>query len=126
MLKKKPLTCNECSDCCKYVAIEVDKPTCKKDYSDIFWYLYHKDISVFIDHDKSWNLEIRNPCEALNGTGKCTVYDERPIICRKYDLDTCTTHSEGEYYLEKFDTPGQLKNYLDRKGINYRFKRMPK
>ncbi|UCG77281.1 MAG: YkgJ family cysteine cluster protein [Nitrospirota bacterium] len=124
--KERVLSCDECSDCCLYMAIEVDTPTCKKDYSDFMWYLYHKDISVFIDHDRSWNLEIRNVCDALDDSGLCKVYDDRPVICRKYEHDTCTTHSKGEYFVEKFDTVEQLKKYLDKKGIDYKFKRMPK
>jgi len=126
MPEKEELTCDDCCDCCLYIAIEVDKPTCKKDYSDFFWYLLHRDISVFIDHDNSWNLEIRNPCEALDENKMCSIYEERPVICRKYSLDTCTTHSTGEYYKEKFDTPDDLKRYLEKKGIDYKFKRMPK
>jgi hypothetical protein len=122
----KVLTCEECSDCCTYLAIEVDKPTCKKDYSDFMWYLYHKDISIFIDHDNSWNLEIRTICESLDKNGKCKVYDERPVICRKYEHESCTTHSKGEYFKEKFNTVAQLKAYLDKKKIDYKFKRMPK
>ena len=123
---KRILNCDECSDCCKYLVIEVDKPTCKKDYSDFMWYLYHKDISLFIDHDNSWNLEIRNICESLDKNGKCKVYDERPVICRKYEHENCTTHSKGDYFKAKFDTVDQLKKYLDRKKIDYKFKRMPK
>lgn len=123
---KKVLTCGTCSDCCLYVAIEMDTPACKKDYSDFMWYLYHKDISVFIDNDNSWNIEIRNVCEALDKNGLCSVYEERPVICRKYEHDVCTTHSEGEYYKEKFNTVDDLKDYLDRKGIDYKYKRMPR
>ncbi|GBE31194.1 flagellin N-methylase [bacterium BMS3Bbin05] len=127
MTKEKMLNCDDCCDCCKYVAIEVDKPACKKDYSDFFWYLLHEDISLFIDHDNSWNIEIKNPCEALDENSKiCTVYEDRPVICRKYSLDICTTHSTGEYYKEKFDTQDDLKKYLDKKRIDYRFKRLPR
>ena len=57
---KGKLTCDGCDECCHYVALEIDRPTCKKDYSDLFWHLLHEGVAVYIGHDRSWNLEVGN------------------------------------------------------------------
>ena len=60
------LTCEDCpAQCCKYVALEIDKPETKKDWDNIFWYLHHQNIVVFIDQDNDWMIEFRTPCKNL-------------------------------------------------------------
>ena len=61
--KKKVLTqaaddnpCADCDACCKYVSVEIDKPTTKTELEDVKFYLYHKGVSVYIDFDHSWNI----------------------------------------------------------------------
>ncbi len=124
-LKKKD-PCRKCGDCCRYVAMEIDRPRTKKDYSDIFWYLLHSNISVFIDHDRSWNLEFSTPCEALDDDNLCSTYETRPVICRQYSPDNCTRHSEDPYYRHRFETPRELKHYLRKRNIDFTYVRFPK
>jgi hypothetical protein len=49
---------NDCSNCngkcCRYVAVEIDKPTTLKDFENIKWFVCHKNVNVFIDDDNSW------------------------------------------------------------------------
>lgn len=125
MSQKKIKTCADCGDCCTYLALEIDTPTSKKDYSDLFWHLMHRNVSIFIDHDKKWHIEFETLCEGLDENKRCRIYEDRPLICRKYSIDACTKHSSGKYFVHKFNTPSALKRYLARKGIDYRFKRMP-
>lgn len=115
--------CLKCGgSCCKYVAIEIDKPTTKKDYDHIRWYLFHKNVNVFIDHDKKWFIEFRTPCENLTNSNRCSKYIERPHICRKHG----TSDGDCEYY----DTPYQayfkssyeFERYLEQKRIDWAFK----
>jgi len=120
---KKVLTCDGCSDCCRYVAIEVDRPTSKRDYSDYFWHLMHENVALYIGHDRTWNLEFVSPCTKLDGSGRCSDYENRPTICREYSLDACTTHSVGEYFRHKFHTPEELKSYLRSRKIDFEYKR---
>ncbi len=121
--RKRELSCDGCSDCCRYVAIEVDRPTTKRDYSDYFWHLMHENVALYIGHDRTWNLEFVARCTRLNDRGQCSDYENRPLICRDYSLDTCTTHSKGAYYTHKFHTPEELKAYLKARKINFEFKR---
>jgi len=120
---KEEKSCEDCGDCCTYVAIEIDRPTSKRDFSDLFWHLMHRDVSVFIDHERKWHLEFKAVCEGLDEHKRCLIYEDRPIICRKYSMDTCTRHSSGEYFAHKFNSPAALKKFLTRRGIDYRFKR---
>lgn len=115
--------CMQCGgSCCKYVAIEIGKPTTKTEYDHIRWYLLHKDVNVFVDHDKKWFVEFRSPCENLTKQYRCTDYFKRPEICR----DHGTSHGECEFY----DTPYHLyfkssyefEKYLEKKGIDWQFK----
>jgi len=64
--------CKECGGrCCKYVALEIDKPTNKNGYDQIRWYLAHKNIAVFVDHEKDWYVEFRTDCEKQSDDGLC-------------------------------------------------------
>ena len=121
--KAEKLSCDGCSDCCLYVAVEIDKPTCKGDYSHLFWHLHHENVAIYIGHDRSWNLEFMTRCKNLSPDGRCLNYEDRPLICSSYSLDNCTTHSPGKYYRHRFSTADELKMYLRRKGIDFQFKR---
>ncbi|MFC1669453.1 YkgJ family cysteine cluster protein [Spirochaetota bacterium] len=116
--------CQKCgSKCCKYIAIEIDKPGTKTEYDYIRWYLFHRDMNVFVDHDKKWHVEFKTPCEQLDRDGKCMVYDTRPKICR--------THGNDDEECEYYDSPYHLyfsdvteyEKYLNKKKIDWKFKK---
>ena len=47
----------------------------------------------------------------LDENDQCTCYDDRPLICRKYDLGNCD-YTSGDYgYDEVFTTPQELEDY---------------
>ncbi len=98
--------CHECAMCCSYVAIEHDEPTTMKDYDHIVWYLYHKDISVFVDWESSWYVRFESRCDNLNAQGMCGIYDHRPAICKEFDWRECENHLEPE------DGPPDKWNFL--------------
>ena len=90
--------CDKCGGrCCKYVAVQLEKPRAKSDHEHIKWYLLHKNVNVFVDHDKNWFVEFRTPCLAQKLNNKCKVYELRPDICR--------VHCTGEGTCEYYDTP---------------------
>lgn len=96
-------TCEGCGLCCKYVALEIDKPEDEKDFDQIRWFLIHKNVWVFIDHDNSWNIQFNTPCENLNEKMLCSIHplalgtkeDHRPKICDDYELDSCEKWGDG-------------------------------
>ena len=73
--------CEECGGrCCEYIAIEIDKPNTKSDYDHIRWYLIHRDVNVFIDHDRKWYIEFRTPCELLSKKKRCLIRVVKKLI----------------------------------------------
>jgi Fe-S-cluster containining protein len=122
MNKKYKAPCNLCGGkCCEYIAIEIDKPKNKKDYDVIRWYLSHKNVNVFIDHDNKWYVEFRTPCEFQKPNKKCGIYANRPDICRRHGV----SHGDCEYYdlpyRMIFRNTKEFEDHLDQKTIDWRF-----
>lgn len=115
--------CRDCGGrCCDYVAVELDRPSRKKDYDSIRWYLAHKNINVFIDHSRKWFIEFRTPCDKMDPYKRCTIYKNRPSICR----DHGNTEGSCEYfdtpYREYFSTVKEFEKYLENKKIDWRYR----
>ena len=120
-------TCFECgAQCCRHVAVQIDRPACKRDYDSIRWYLMHHNVNVFVDLDGDWMLEFITPCTMLDGNNRCSRYEERPRICRDYPAsgDDCVYGSGSEPYKIVFSTAEQFEQYLARKGIRWQWTRM--
>lgn len=76
--------CERCTaKCCRYVAIEIDRPRNARDFDQIRWYLLHDGIVVWVQ-DGSWHVEFRAACRSLLPDGRCGTYDTRPQLCRDY------------------------------------------
>ena len=95
--------CSGCTQCCEYISLEIDRPTNLKDVDNVMWYLIHKNVWVWIDHDGKWYLQFNTPCEKLGDSGRCTWYEHRPKICQDYDQAECPryTHGSAEKFLFK-------------------------
>jgi len=104
-------TCQKCgAKCCRYFCFEIDEPEDFEDFDDIRWYLFHEGVTVHID-EGDWYISIENRCKALDENNLCTAYDERPLICRKYNPPNCD-NSEADYgYDELFTCPEELEAY---------------
>ncbi len=116
--------CSKCDAvCCNHVAIQVDKPSCKKDYDHMRWYLLHENIEIFIDHEGDWFLKFQTPCIKLEGK-HCIDYERRPKICRDYPSEEnhCEFEGDGDYYTEIFRNENEFTDYLENKKINWEFK----
>ena len=118
--------CASCgARCCRYIAIEIDRPHCKRDYDHIRWYLLHGNVHVFVDHDKEWHLEVESKCERLGDDGSCLGYDDRPQICRKYGGGEggCEFTSDIEPHKVRFSKVEEYEAWLDKKKIKWRKKK---
>ena len=80
MSEKNKKLCAGCDICCRYVAIEIDKPTCKKDYDQIIWQLLHKNVRIFVDWDMI-GMWVHTPCGLI--WKKHAGFNDRPMICRE-------------------------------------------
>jgi Fe-S-cluster containining protein len=119
--------CPKCdAQCCRHVALEIDKPTTKKDYDNIRWYLIHKNVSVFIDNDGGWYVKFESPCEHIADDYKCGYYEQRPKICRDYPEEDqlCEFEGEEDYYTDLFNSENEFVEYLERKNKKWQYKRL--
>jgi uncharacterized protein len=117
--------CKTCGDCCNHIAIEIDKPETKDDYEDIYWYVLHNNVNIFVtenDEDETenecWFIEFITNCSALNEKKLCNIYSKRPKICSNYDPNCCVK-SEGESEeIYRFNNAQDFLKYLkDKKNI---------
>jgi Fe-S-cluster containining protein len=110
--KPKKTDCHRCSGlCCRYFALPIETPEDWDDFDDIRWYLYHEDISVFVE-EGDWYINVKNKCQNLANDHKCAVYDLRPNICRKYKTDDCDFTGEEYDYQLHFTTAHQMEEYM--------------
>jgi Fe-S-cluster containining protein len=107
--------CHECGHCCRYLATEIDKPTTFSDYENLHWYLVHRDISVYVDHEGDWFIEFRAVCEHLTPEATCGIYEERPHICEDFSWDECEITTQESAYKYKFDRFPELLTWMEEK-----------
>ena len=107
----RPLVaCTECGKCCTYVSVGINEPSSLRNASDILWYLYHEQVSIYRDGDGEWSVVFETRCRHLQGSLLCAVYPERPIICRDFDNTTCDVNEpEGG---QSFEEPAQFLDWL--------------
>lgn len=94
--KQSDHPCFECVQCCTYVALEIDTPTTMKEYDYIVWYLYHQNVSVFVDWEGCWYIKFETRCEHLSAVGLCDIYSSRPVICKDFDWRECENRLRSE------------------------------
>ena len=93
---ERMVSCEDCKgDCCTGIAIDIPAPRSGEDFEDIRWYLYHERAHVYIDRDGDWVVEMELACEKRDPkTGRCTIYDDRPPMCRDAKLSECERNRE--------------------------------
>jgi Fe-S-cluster containining protein len=104
--------CRDCAQCCRYIATQIDDPTSFREYENLFWYLTHRDVSVYIDHDGDWYLEFRTECRHLSPSGTCGIYAERPQICETYSFEECEVTTREPGYRHRFQSYTELLDWL--------------
>jgi hypothetical protein len=108
---ERPLTvCTECGKCCTYVSVGVNGPTSVGHATDMLWYLYHENVTVYRDGDGEWSVVFETRCRNLGPDLLCGVYEHRPEVCRAFDNRTCEVNDpEGGLSI---NTPQELMDYL--------------
>ncbi len=113
--KKQDCLCPKCAGlCCRYVALPIDKPSTRGDYDDIRWYLAHEGFSVFVD-EGDWYVNIASKCKYLTEDNLCSIYENRPRICRDYKDDNCDYHGGDYGYELYFASTEDLEEYVAKK-----------
>ena len=102
--------CTECGKCCTYVSVGINAPNSVSNVTDMFWYLYHQNVTLYRDGDGEWSVVFETRCRHLQGDLLCAIYVDRPLICRDFDNTTCEVNDpEGGLAI---DTPEQFVEYL--------------
>jgi len=85
--------CTECARCCTYVGVGINAPTTPRLATDVLWYLYHEQVSVYRDDDGEWTVLFETRCRNLRADLRCDVYAARPHICRGFDNRSCDVNA---------------------------------
>jgi len=106
--------CDHCTaECCRYIALPLEKPKTRRDFDDIRWYLMHEGIQVFVE-EGDWYIQFRTRCRNLQPDNRCGIYESRPKICREYKPGDCD-YTPGDYdYDELFTHPRQIEEFAER------------
>ena len=111
-------TCTECNaECCRDVAVEMEKPETFDDFETLKWFLAHKNVLIYIDHDGDWMVEFKTECKNLDENGRCSIYNERFTICRQHDPLECVANGEGNFFKRVFRTSEDVDNYMKEIGF---------
>ena len=119
-----PPPCARCDAlCCRYLATEIDAPLTKREVDDIRWYLLHRGVSVFIDAEDRWFLSFGSVGRELAENGRCRDYARRPRLCRDHGRQDGSCEAYGPLHRVRFDSPEDFEAWLDRQGLDWRFRR---
>ena len=107
--------CNDCGECCEYLAIEIDNPTNFSDYENLHWYLTHENVSVYIDHEGDWFIEFKTRCRHLTTEKTCGIYTERPKICSEFSWNECERTTQDNAYRYRFLDHAELLAWMEQR-----------
>ncbi|GIX41253.1 MAG: hypothetical protein KatS3mg129_0986 [Leptospiraceae bacterium] len=107
--------CIQCHGCCMYVTVPLDPPEDEDTIQMYIWYLYHRNIEIYLDLYNQWQILMKTPCENLLPSGYCAIYENRPKICKEYDPQNCSR--TGKDYKVLFKTPEEFLKYLSKRKI---------
>jgi Fe-S-cluster containining protein len=93
---RRSVPCLSCALCCTYVAVEISAPTSVSAATEILWHLYHENVSIYRDADDDWMVQFESRCKHLARDNKCSIYEQRPPICREHSAKTCEVNAEDE------------------------------
>jgi Fe-S-cluster containining protein len=105
--------CTSCGKCCTYVAVGINAPTTPRTATDVLWYLYHENVSVYRDSGGEWAVMFDARCRHLQDDLLCAVYADRPHICRAFDNTGCEVNAPGGMTI--FRRPSEFLDYLKAK-----------
>ena len=108
-------TCmEECgARCCRYITVVL--PPARREYEldEWGWFLAHENVSIYFA-GRQWRLEMRCRCRYLDANNACTIYDQRPEVCRYYERDSCEFSGKVKH-LHHFDTKEELDRWREQR-----------
>jgi hypothetical protein len=104
--------CANCGQCCTYIATQIDNPSAFKDYENIYWYLTHENVAVYIDFEGDWYLEFRTRCRHLTEAATCGIYADRPRVCSEFSFEECERTTKEPAYKYLFESYQHLLDFM--------------
>lgn len=113
---KQMTSCEDCDgDCCKYITCIVKAPKGPEDWDELKWMLLHKGVTIYVDEDGDWNVEVMTTCKKLGKDNRCTIYDKRPDVCKDHGTHECESNEDSFEPNIHFEKPEDVDNYLKKK-----------
>jgi|SRR3989339_833518 len=109
--KENMKLCNGCTICCEYITVIIPTPTSHKEIDRIKWYLLHN-VHVYITEAGEWKIDVPMKCSALNNKGKCSIYKDRPQLCKDHSQDTCERYDTNIDNNPRFTSIEEFDKYL--------------
>ena len=108
-------TCDNCDgQCCKYVAVELERPDNKASFEEMIYYLHHEKVRICVAiagvRRRTWYLEFQGRCRYLDVDGRCEIYAHRSKICRDHSVEECEYHEEKSF--RNLDTVPDLLDFM--------------
>jgi len=99
--------------CCRYITVILPAPRSKWDLDEWGWFLAHEGISIYFA-GRRWRMEMRLRCRYLNHRNACTIYGQRPEVCRFYSQEFCE-FSRRSKHLHHFDSKEEFDRWRQKK-----------
>ncbi|MDA3836760.1 MAG: YkgJ family cysteine cluster protein [Nanoarchaeota archaeon] len=106
-------TCKVCDAiCCRYITIPLKTPEIIEDFENIKWYISHENTEVNIEEDGAWYIKLKTPCEHLSKNNLCSIYKNRPEICKEHTTKSCEKYNEENFILT-FKSVEEVNKYIE-------------
>jgi Fe-S-cluster containining protein len=103
--------CSECPAlCCKNLSMRIGKPANRSEVEDLKWQLHFDTVSVYIRNNR-WYQLVEGRCMYLSDDDRCTIYPQRPDMCRRHNPPECEFF--GDFYDIIIKTPEELEGHLN-------------
>ena len=111
MVRKRKNVCEKCeATCCRNLGFQITKPRTVSEIEKVRWYLHFDTVRIYTRHYR-WHLLIEGKCRYLSKKNLCTIYDQRPQICRDHKSDSCEL--TGQWYDEMISSPEELDAFIE-------------
>ena len=82
-------------------------------WSEMRWMVAHNRVSIGRSSSTGdWSVVFTTECSKLTKEGRCSIYQQRPLICKEYSAETCSKNGEGAIYDLEFDNLEDFDKWL--------------
>lgn len=91
--------CEGCgARCCRAFSIAIPTPQTERDFDMLRYYVLHDGVSIRLQDDRTWWVEVNSSCTALKPDGMCSIYNTTaPEICKEPYIDQCERYCSTDF-----------------------------